>query len=222
MKLVLVLYMAYSLNSVSAQTVVKNTFHFKPDTTNAECIKLFSQADTAFALHKDTILLSAMSAGFRFTQQKVLKELYGVNSAYSLLFIENCYNYHLKTLLNQKFGEDIITRTARIADSLDHASLGSLPEYSLIKPLWLNEYVRENLPKTEFAKLKMQLEKDLVYVGISIDSDGVCNVIGVTINDRPAKLPTLAKILDGKKLFSPKTIDGEKVSSEEWIRLNLD
>lgn len=210
------------VNWVVAQSTERIYSGFKRDTTNLECLELIQQADSVFAINKDTIKLQRPFT-FSNTQQKVLKDSYNINAVYPRIFIDDCFNYRLKQLESNRFNADVMSITEKIADSLDKAGSGNLYENPLLSPAkdWLSTYIKKSLSLKRLGKLKSQLGTELVYVGIAIDSSGICHLIGVTIKSKQLASSILSKIINGKKLFYPRTIEGHKVNTEEWVALRL-
>ncbi len=207
-------------------------FEFKIDTTTSKCKNEFKKAINDFA--KDTYILKIQKSNpFINTQKRVIENM-EVRVEFPSVFVEDCYNMKIKTLLNEKFKINFIKYTERKADSLDKIGLGNRNATFFIKEKNLAEFIKENLSSRQIENIKSKY--NFILISLQIDSKGVCKVLSIKANTQRklmidiksfrkqlinVKEDVIFEIIDNQKLFFPRTINGESTSSEIAIKINF-
>ncbi|PKH49511.1 hypothetical protein CXF68_01875 [Tenacibaculum sp. Bg11-29] len=111
--LLIIIFLAFIIN-IQAQ------FEYKPDTTNLHCISQFEKAKEDFS-NKTFVLKFQKSYDYTKTHKKII-ENYGIQIEASRIYINNCYDYKIIELLNEKHGFNFIEHTKNEAKELDKNS----------------------------------------------------------------------------------------------------
>lgn len=156
---------------------------------------------------------------FTDTQQKILYEKYGIQTAYRSGLISpnyDCYNFHLKTLAKEKWRHDIFKRSKTIADSLDKIGVGDRQVKFRSGHGEFDNFIKTNLSRKTLKELQEQHEMQTMYVKVDISETGdVDNVkIANSLNFGDIELEIL-KLLKGKQLWIPETDNG--IGVKTWI-----
>jgi hypothetical protein len=197
---------------------LKNPFYQDTITVMTDkCREEIIQADSDF--EKNTFVIELEKPiPFTDTQQKVLLERYGIQTVFQTgLFSPNndCYNFHLKTLVKSKWKRDIFKTSKSIADSLDKIGLGDQQAQLRTSDDEFYAFIKKNLSSRTKNKLKRGNLKT-IYLEVEIsetgDADNVKILDFISYGDVEIEILTLIK---GKQLWIPKTDNGK--GTKTWI-----
>ena len=105
---------------------------YVPDSSNDLCLIEMKNATRDFKANKFILKLSK-PVPFSNTQQRILKSEYHIIAEYPDIFFESCYNFQIKSLLNEKYSVNVINVTKLKADSLDIVGLGTRSQKEIPK-----------------------------------------------------------------------------------------
>jgi hypothetical protein len=182
-----------------------------------KCKEEINQANSDFEKSSFVIELQK-PIPFTDTQQKILFEHYGILTAYQVgLFSPNndCYNFHLKTLVKSKWKHDVFRTSKSIADSLDKIGLGDQQARFGTGDNDFYSFIKTNLSKKSKKKLKDGDLKTL-YIQVDIsetgDTDNVRILNSISWGHIEIEILTLVK---GKQLWTPETDNGKGIKT--WV-----
>lgn len=197
---------------------LKNPFYQDTITVMTDkCREEINRASSDF--EKNTFVIELEKPiPFTDTQQKVLFENYGIQTAYVVgLFSPNndCYNFHLKTLTKSKWSHDIFKMSKTIADSLDKKGLGDQQAQFRTGEGDFYTFIKSNLSNKAKKILKRSNLKTL-YIKVDISEKGDTDNVKIlnSINYGEIEIEILTSVKD-KKLWTPKTDNGKGIKT--WI-----
>ena len=128
-------------------------FQYIPDTTNSFCREQFNKAEEDF---KNWDFELQIMKGRRFSKSLLLmlKDHYNVDATFPEIFIESCYNYHLKELLNKKFGEDVLKASELKAEEYDQGNHGTRKEKYIGYGKILTEFLFHEMTRKEIKNIQ--------------------------------------------------------------------
>ncbi len=220
MRIVTIFFLFFSINTLNGYCQKKHIDYikifdpFKPDSSNTYCISEMNRAIIDF--ESDNYVLQLEKPGsYSNTQKKVLEKYYNIHAKYPEFYIENCYNYYLKILINKKFGFDVLSKSMVEADSLDEIGLGN-KKVEFIYKEGPNAYFLSCLTKKESKYLQKKYGSNRIYYRIEIDENGACNISGINYKGSIIlrKEPLFNKYFDNKKLFNPRIVEG--IPEKTW------
>lgn len=217
MRLPLLLGLTILTSNLAGQDL-KNPFYQDTITLMTDkCRQEITQANSDFEKNKFVVELQR-PIPFTDTQQKVLFERYGIRTAYQVgLFSPNndCYNFHLKTLIKSKWRYDIFKISKSTADSLDKIGLGDQQAQFRTGDNEFCTFIKSNLSNVTKKKLKHDILTTLylnVYISETGDADNVKILNSMNYGNVEIEILSLVK---GKQLWIPKTDNGK--GTKTWI-----
>ncbi len=188
-----------------------NPFYHDTITVMTEkCRKEIDQATLDFE-KKVFVIELEVSVPFNDTQQRVLHETYGIEVSYSSRLLSpnhDCYNFHLKTLVKEKWKHDVFKKSKSIADSLDKSGLGDRDLQFRTGHDNFSNFIKTNLSPGTVRMLSKQKVKTLdVKVDISETGDAENIEILNSAHFGDVEIEML-NLLRGKQLWIPKTDNG--------------
>jgi hypothetical protein len=183
-------------------------FQYRPDTTNSFCLEQFDKAEEDF---KNWDFELQIMKGTRFSKSLLLmlKDDYNVNAAFPEIFIENCYNYHLKELLNKKFGEDVLKVSELKADEYDQGNHGTRMEKYIGYGKILTEFLFHEMTRKEIKNIQKKYAGKTLHMKVEINEVGKCKILNIDDGTRNIYERIFGEIIDGEILFNPRVIEGE-------------